>query len=74
MRNVIGAAIVLGARKLAFSTAMLVIGKYQFGAQPNDAANVCLRQLLFGSGFQLTQEKICENRIKKNRPLRRQPI
>ena len=43
MRNVTGAAIVLGACKLAFSTAMLAMGKYKLGLGANGAADVRLR-------------------------------
>ena len=49
MRNVTGAAIVLGACKLAFSTAMLAIGKYQFGLDPMALQTFAFVTLLFGS-------------------------
>jgi H+-transporting ATPase len=49
MRNVTGAAIVLGACKLAFSTAMLAIGKYQFGLSPMTLQTFAFVTLLFGS-------------------------
>ena len=49
MRNVTGAAIVLGACKLAFSTAMLAIGKYHFGLDPLTLQTFAFVTLLFGS-------------------------
>ena len=49
MRNVTGAAIVLGAGKLAFSTAMLAMGKYQFGLGPMTLQTFAFVTLLFGS-------------------------
>ena len=49
MRNVTGAAIVLGAGKLAFSTAMLAMGKYQFGLSPMTLQTFAFVTLLFGS-------------------------
>ena len=49
MRNVTGAAIVLGACKLAFSTAMLAMGKYQFGLDPLTLQTFAFVTLLFGS-------------------------
>jgi H+-transporting ATPase len=49
MRNVTGAAIILGACKLAFSTAMLAIGKYQFGLDPMTLQTFAFVTLLFGS-------------------------
>lgn len=49
MRNVTGAAIVLGACKLAFSTAMLAMGKYQFGLGPMTLQTFAFVTLLFGS-------------------------
>ena len=49
MRNVTGAAIVLGACKLAFSTAMLAMGKYHFGLDPLTLQTFAFVTLLFGS-------------------------
>ena len=49
MRNVTGAAIVLGACKLAFSTVMLAAGKYQFGLGPMTLQTFAFVTLLFGS-------------------------
>ncbi len=49
MRNVTGAAIVLGACKLAFSTVMLAMGKYQFGLGPTTLQTFAFVTLLFGS-------------------------
>ena len=40
MRNVTGVAIVLGVCKLSFSTAMLAMGKYQFGLGPMALADI----------------------------------
>ena len=42
MRNVTGAAIVLGACKLAFSTAMLALGNYKLGLGATGAADIRL--------------------------------
>jgi H+-transporting ATPase len=49
MRNVTGAAIVLGACKLAFSTGMLALGKYQFGLDPTALQTYAFVTLIFGS-------------------------
>ncbi len=49
MRNVTGAAIVLGACKLAFSTAMLAMAKYQFGLGPTALQTFAFVTILFGS-------------------------
>jgi len=49
MHNVTGVAIVLGGCKLAFSTAMLMIGKYQFGLGPVALQTFAFVTLLFGS-------------------------
>ncbi|MGD0024256.1 MAG: HAD-IC family P-type ATPase, partial [Xanthobacteraceae bacterium] len=49
MRNVTAAAIVLGACKLAFSTAMLALGKYQFGLGPTALQTFAFVTVLFGS-------------------------
>jgi H+-transporting ATPase len=49
MRNVTGAAIILGTCKLAFSTAMLAVGKYQFGLDPMALQTFAFVTLLFGS-------------------------
>ncbi|HEY4738217.1 MAG TPA: plasma-membrane proton-efflux P-type ATPase, partial [Xanthobacteraceae bacterium] len=49
MRNVTGAAIVLGACKLSFSTAMLAIAKYQFGLSPTALQTFAFVTILFGS-------------------------
>ena len=49
MRNVTSAAIVLGACKLAFSTAMLAMGKYQFGLAPTELQTFAFVTILFGS-------------------------
>jgi len=49
MRSVTGVAIVLGGCKLAFSTAMLMIGKYQFGLSQTALQTFAFVTLLFGS-------------------------
>ena len=49
MRNVTGAAIVLGACKLAFSTAMLALGKYKLGLGPTQLQTFAFVTLIFGS-------------------------
>ncbi len=49
MRNITAGAVVLGACKLAFSTAMLAIGKYQFGLGPKALQTFAFVTVLFGS-------------------------
>ncbi len=49
MRNVTGVAIVLGGCKLAFSTAVLMIGKYHLGLGPTALQTYAFVTLLFGS-------------------------
>ncbi len=49
MRDVTGAAIVLGACKLAFSTAMLAAGKYLLGLSPPQLQTFAFVTLIFGS-------------------------
>ena len=49
IRNVTSAAVILGACKLAFSTAMLTIGKYQFGLDPKALQTFAFVTVLFGS-------------------------
>ena len=49
MRRVTGAAIVLGACKLAFSTAMLWVGKYKLGLGPGELQTFAFVTVLFGS-------------------------
>jgi len=49
MRSVTGVAIVLGGCKLLFSTAMLMIGKYQFGLSQTALQTFAFVTLLFGS-------------------------
>jgi H+-transporting ATPase len=49
MRNITATAIILGSCKLAYSTAMLVIVKYQFGLDPSALQTFAFVTLLFGS-------------------------
>ena len=49
MRNVTATAIILGGCKLAYSTMMLMIGKYQFGLDPMALQTFAFVTLLFGS-------------------------
>jgi len=49
MRNVTAVAVALGGCKLAFSTAMLMIGKYEFGLGPAALQTFAFVTLLFGS-------------------------
>jgi H+-transporting ATPase len=49
MRNVTGAAIVLGTCKLGFSTAVLAIGKYELGLGPGALQTLAFVTLVFGS-------------------------
>ncbi len=49
MRNITAGAIVLGACKLAFSTAMLAIAKYQFGLGPRALQTFAFVTVLYGS-------------------------
>ena len=49
MRNVTGAAIVLGLCKLTFSAAMLAIAKYQLGLAPKTLQTFAFVTVLFGS-------------------------
>jgi H+-transporting ATPase len=49
MRNVTAAAIVLGACKLPFSTAMLALGKYKFELGPTEVQTFAFVTVLFGS-------------------------
>jgi H+-transporting ATPase len=49
MRNITASAIVLGVCKLAYSTAMLAIGKYQFGLGPKALQTFAFVTVLFGS-------------------------
>ena len=49
MRNITAGAVVLGTCKLAFSTAMLAIGKYQFGLDPKALQTFAFVTVLFGS-------------------------
>jgi H+-transporting ATPase len=49
MRNVTATAIILGGCKLAYSTTMLMIGKYQFGLDPMALQTFAFVTLLFGS-------------------------
>ena len=49
MRSVTGAAIILGACKLAFSTAMLWVGKFKLGLGPTQLQTFAFATVLFGS-------------------------
>jgi len=49
MRNITGAAIVLGACKLAFSTGMLWVGKFKLGLAPTELQTFAFVTLIFGS-------------------------
>jgi H+-transporting ATPase len=49
MRSVTGAAIVLGICKLAFSTGMLALGKYQFALDPAALQTFAFATVLYGS-------------------------
>jgi H+-transporting ATPase len=49
MRNITIAAIVLGACKLGFSTAMLAIGKFQAGLGPGELQTLAFVTLVFGN-------------------------
>jgi H+-transporting ATPase len=49
MRNITGAAIVLGACKLAFTTTMLWIGKFKFGLGASELQTFAFLALVFGS-------------------------
>jgi H+-transporting ATPase len=49
MRNITTAAVVLGACKLGFSTAMLAIGKFQLGFSPGELQTLAFVTLVFGS-------------------------
>ena len=48
MRNITAAAIVLGACKLGFSTAMLAIGKFRLGLGPTELQTLAFVTLMFG--------------------------
>lgn len=49
MRNVTRAAIVLGACKLGFSTAVLAIGKYELALSPGELQTLAFVTLIFGA-------------------------
>jgi H+-transporting ATPase len=49
MRNITAAAIVLGACKLGFSTAMLAVGKFQLGFSPGELQTLAFITLVFGN-------------------------
>ena len=49
MRNVTHAAIVLGACKLCFSTAVMAIGKYGLGLSPQELQTLAFITLIFGA-------------------------
>ena len=49
MRNITGAAIVLGLCKLAFSTTILAFGKFRFGLDPLELQTLAFVTLVFGS-------------------------
>jgi H+-transporting ATPase len=49
MRNITGAAIVLGACKLGFSTAMLWVAKFKLGLAPTQLQTFAFVTVLFGS-------------------------
>jgi H+-transporting ATPase len=49
MGSVTGIAVVLGGCKLIFSTALLMIGKHQFGLSPSSLQTFAFVTLLFGS-------------------------
>ncbi len=49
MRNVTGAAVVLGICKLAFSTAMLAVAKFELGLGPGELQTFAFVTVLFGS-------------------------
>jgi len=49
MRNITAAAVVLGACKLGFSTAMLAIGKFRLGFSPGELQTLAFVTLVFGN-------------------------
>jgi H+-transporting ATPase len=49
MRNITSAAVVLGACKLGFSTAMLAVGKFQLGFSPGELQTLAFITLVFGN-------------------------
>jgi len=49
MRNITGAAVVLGACKLGFSTAMLAFGKFRLGLGPGYLQTLAFVTLVFGN-------------------------
>jgi H+-transporting ATPase len=49
MRNITAAAVVLGACKLGFSTAMLAMGKFRLGLDPGTLQTLALAILVFGN-------------------------
>jgi H+-transporting ATPase len=49
MRNITAAAVVLGACKLGFSTAVLAIGKYELGLGPGELQTLAFVTLVFGA-------------------------
>ena len=49
MRNITGAAVVLGACKLGFSTAVLAIGKYRLGLDAGQLQTLAFVTLVFGA-------------------------
>jgi H+-transporting ATPase len=49
MRSITGAGIVLGACKLAFSTAVIVFGKYRLGLGPGEMQTLAFVTLVFGA-------------------------
>jgi H+-transporting ATPase len=49
MRNITAASVVLGACKLAFSTAALAVGKFQLGFGPGELQTLAFATLVFGN-------------------------
>lgn len=49
MRDITGAAIVLGVWKLGFSTAVLLVAKYRFGLNPGELQTLAFVTLVFGA-------------------------
>jgi H+-transporting ATPase len=49
MRNITAAAVALGVCKLAFSTTMLAIGKFQLGFSPGELQTLAFITLVFGN-------------------------
>jgi H+-transporting ATPase len=49
MRNITGAAVVLGVCKLGFSTAVLAFGKFQLGLGPDELQTLAFLTLVFGA-------------------------